>query len=130
MNANLRSLVYPAVVALSLGAAFAAHAAGEFSADDLAQPAWNSAKTRDQVRAELATARAQGQLSAHREGDADLPMPKGRLTREEVRAQMTVERAQGNLNWMYGEDSGSFVLSQQRTQAQPSAQALAAKTAR
>lgn len=129
MNANIRSLVYPVVVALSLGAAFAAHAAGEFSADDLASPAWTSAKTRNQVKAELAAARDQGLLPSYREGEANVPQLPSRLTREEVRAHMTVERAQRNLDWMYGEDSGSAVLSQHWTQRAASGQAVA-KTAK
>lgn len=125
MNANIRSIVYPVVVALSLGAAFTAHAAGEFTAEDLAQPVWASGKTRDQVKAELAAARAQGLLQSYREGEASVPQLKSRVTREEVRAQMAVERAQRNLDWMYGEDSGSAVMVQQWTQRPAKAESVA-----
>lgn len=113
MNANFRSIVYPAVVALSLGAAFTAHAAGEIVPDDTATQVWSFTKTRAQVQSELAAARAQGLLKTYGEVEAVTPAPKSQLTREEVRAQMAVERAQGRLDWMYGEDSGSAVLSQQ-----------------
>jgi hypothetical protein len=111
----LRQAVYPVIAALSLGAAFAAHAAGEITADDTATQAWSVTKTRDQVKSELVAARAQGLLKSYGEIEAVTPAPKSRLTREEVRAQMTVERANSNLNWMYGEDSGSAVFTQQWT---------------
>ena len=119
MNANLRNFAYPVIVALSLGAAFAAHAAGDITPDDTASQKWSVTKTRDQVKSELVAARAQGLLTSYGEVEAVTPAPKSRLTREEVRAQMTVERAQGNLNWMYGEDSGSAVLSQQWMKGAP-----------
>ena len=59
MNANFRSFAYPVIVALSLGAAFTAHAAGEITPDDTATQVWSVTKTRDQVRMETnAAARA------------------------------------------------------------------------
>ncbi len=119
MNTNfrtsLRNTAYPVIVALSLGAAFAAHAAGEITPDDTATQVWSVTKTRDQVKSELVAARGQGLLKTYGEVEAVTPAPKSRLSREEVRAQMSVERAQGNLNWMYGEDTGSAVFIQQWT---------------
>lgn len=127
MNANFRNVAYPVIVALSLGAAFTAHAAGEITPDDSAIQTWTSTKTRDQVKAELAAARAQGLMKAYGDVEAAIPAPaKSRLTREEVRAQMAVERAHGSLNWMYGEDSGSAVLSQQWMKGVPSSHTVAA----
>lgn len=126
MNANFRHFAYPVIVALSLGAAFTAHAAGEITPDDTATQVWSATKTRVQVQNELMAARAQGLLKTYGDVEAVTPTPKSRLTREEVRAQMTVERAQGNLNWMYDEDSGSAVLSQQWMKGTPVSHTVAA----
>ena len=128
MNANIRSIVYPVVVALSLGAAFAAHAESP-TPDDSATQAWAQAKTRDQVKAELFAARADGTTKVYAHNYNPLQLAKSTLTREEVRAQARVDRAMANhASALYGEDSGSFVLSQQWTARPATSQTVATST--
>lgn len=129
MNATIRSIAYPAVVALSLGAAFAAHAESP-TPDNNATQVWSQAKSRDQVKAELFAARADGTTKVYAATYNPLMVAKSTLTREEVRAQARVERAMSqyaSANAMLGEDSGSFVLSQQWT-ARPAASQTLAKS--
>ena len=129
MNATIRSIAYPVVVALSLGAAFAAHAESP-TPDNSATEVWSQAKSRDQVKAELFAARADGTTKVYAAAYNPLMVAKSTLTREEVRAQARVERAMSqyaSANAMLGEDSGSFVLSQQWT-ARPAASQTLAKS--
>ena len=129
MNANIRSFAYPVIVALSLGAAFAAHAESP-TVDDTATQVWAQAKTRDQVKAELFAARADGSTKVYASTYNPLALAKSTATREEVRAQARVEREMSNYaSAMLGEDSGSFVLSQQWT-ARPATSQTLAKSAK
>ena len=108
---KINRLVYPAIVQLSLAAAFSAHAESP-SRDDGAAQVWTSTKTRAQVQAELFQARADGTTQIYAESYNPLTVAKSTLTREEVRAQARVERATNPAAQMVGEDSGSFYLSQ------------------
>lgn len=129
MNATIRSIAYPVVVALSLGAAFAAHAESP-TPDNSATQVWSQAKSRDQVKAELFAARADGTTKVYAATYNPLTVAKSTMSREEVRAQARVERAMSQYaaaNAMLGEDSGSFVLSQQWT-ARPAASQTLAKS--
>lgn len=129
MNATIRSIAYPVVVALSLGAAFAAHAESP-TPDNSATQVWSQAKSRDQVKAELFAARADGTTKVYAATYNPLTVAKSIMSREEVRAQARVERAMSQYaaaNAMLGEDSGSFVLSQQWT-ARPAASQTLAKS--
>jgi hypothetical protein len=113
MNTTLRNIAYPVIVALSLGAAFAAHAESP-GVDVGATQAWAQTKSRDQVKAELLAARADGSIQFYSISYNPLMAAKSPVTREEVRAQARVERAMASYAApVVGEDSGSFVLSQQ-----------------
>jgi hypothetical protein len=129
MNTALRNFVYPVIVALSLGAAFAVRAESP-TADDTATQVWTQAKTRDQVKAELFAARADGTSKVYAYTYNPLMLAKSTLTREEVRAQARVDREMAvYASTMLGEDSGSFVLSQQWT-ARPASSRTVAKAAK
>ena len=54
---TIQRLAYPLIAVLSLGAAFAAHAASP-TPDDSATQVWSQTKSRAQVQAELFAARA------------------------------------------------------------------------
>ncbi len=130
MNANirtaLRNTVYPVIVALSLGAAFAAHAAGEITPDDTATQAWSHTKTRAEVRAELLAARVDGSANVYSYDYNPLALAKSTLTRQEVIAATRVDREMFNYGAAYyGEDSGSFVLGQQWTTRPAASQTVA-----
>lgn len=130
MNTNfraaLRNAAYPVIVALSLGAAFAAHAAGEITPDDSASQVWSHTKTRAEVRAELTAARADGSANVYGYDYNPLARAKSTLTRQEVIAATRVDRELFNYGAaMYGEDSGSFVLGQQWTKRPATSQTVA-----
>ena len=111
---KINRLVYPAIALLSLAAAFSARAESP-TRDDGSTQVWTSTKTRAQVQAELVQARADGTTQFYAEGYNPVTVAKSTvstLTREEVRAQARVERATNPQAQMYGEDSGSFYLSQ------------------
>ena len=129
MNATLRNITYPIIVALSLGAAFAAHAESP-GVDNSATQVWAQTKSRDQVSADLNAARADGSIKVYSISYNPLMVATSKVTREEVRAQARVERAMVSYaSAMVGEDSGSFVMSQQWT-ARPASSQILAKSAR
>lgn len=129
MNTTLRNVVYPVIVALSLGAAFAAHAESP-GVDNSATQVWAQTKSRDQVTADLNTARADGSMKVYSISYNPLMVATSKVTREEVRAQARVDRAMDSYaSAMIGEDSGSFVLSQQWI-ARPASSQILAKGAR
>ncbi len=99
-------LAYPLVVAVSLLAAGAAFAE-DGTIDNTAQAL--SLKSRDQVRAELFQARADGSTKVWSTSYNPLTAAKSLKTRDEVKA----ERVRGYAETWSGEDSGSFAL--QRT---------------
>jgi hypothetical protein len=104
MNAKLQQFAYPVIVALSLGAAFAAHA--EATPDDYAKQVWSQTKSRAQVRAELDAARADGTLDTHSYSYNPWAKTQGQLTREEVRAQLRVDRELHGATTLMVEGSG------------------------
>ena len=108
---TINRLVYPAIALLSLAAAFSAHAESP-TRDDGATQVWTQTKTRAQVQAELMQARADGTSKVYSVSYNPLTLAKGNVTREEVRAQARVEQATNPQAQFYGEDSGSFYLSQ------------------
>ena len=116
---KINRLVYPVIVLLSLAAAFSAHAESP-SRDDGAAQVWTSTKTRAQVQSELFQARADGTTQVYAESYNPPTVAKSTLTREEVRAQARVERATNPAAQLYGEDSGSFYMSQHPAAAEAS----------
>ena len=104
-------LTYPIVAVVSLFAAGAAFADGDTI--DTTFAAAQSTKTRDQVRAELVQARADGSIKVSSNQYNALLVAKSLKSRDEVRAEaVAANRADHDDVW-YGEDSGSFAL--QRT---------------
>jgi hypothetical protein len=103
-------LAYPLVAAVSLAAAGAAFAESP-TPDTTAQTV--STKTRAQVQAELAQARADGSIKVSSNHYNPLPLAKSEKTREAVRAEAIAARQAGHDAAYYGEDSGSFALSRQ-----------------
>jgi len=108
---TINRLAYPLVSLLALGAAFAAHAESP-TVDNSAQQVWQQTKSRDQVKAELFQARADGSTKVYSISYNPLTVVKSTVTREEVKAQARVERAIEQAARMTGEDSGSFYLAQ------------------
>jgi|GEM_PF-3424198 len=103
--------IYPAIALLSLAAAFSAHAESP-TPDDSATQLWTLTKTRAQVQAELVQARGDGTLNFYAEAYNPPIVARITLTRAEVLARTRVERATNPFEPMYGEDSGSFYMSQ------------------
>ena len=120
MKSQLSFVVYPAIVALSLVAAAAAHAESP-TLDDSAVQAWEQTKSRDQVRSELLQARADGTTKVWSISYNPLRQARSLKSRDEVRAEVMAQRAADNANPLVGEDSGSFYLAQQKraTEAAP-----------
>ena len=116
---TINRFAYPAIALLSLAAAFSAHAESP-TRDDGATQAWTSTKTRAQVQAELFQARADGTTKVYSVTYNPLTVAKSTVTREEVRAQARVERATNPAAYLYGEDSGSFYMSQHPAAAEAS----------
>jgi hypothetical protein len=109
---KLNAVAYPAIVALGLMAAVSAHAENP-SIDDSATQKWAVTKTRAQVQAELAQARADGSMKVWSSNYNPVLVTTYARTRDEVRAEaIAANRANHAGNW-YGEDSGSIVLSRQ-----------------
>lgn len=107
---KLSFIAYPALVALSMLAAVAAHAENP-SIDTSAQQ--KSTQTRAQVQAELAQARADGTLQLAHSEYAPVALTESERSRAEVRAEaVAANRAHFGHDW-YGEDSGSIVMAQQ-----------------
>ena len=113
MNSKLQLLVYPAIAALSLVAAVAAHAESP-TLDSSASQSWSETKTREQVYAELLQARADGTTRVWSISYNPLRVAKSLKTRDEVRGEVLAQRAAENGNPLVGEDSGSFYLAQQK----------------
>jgi hypothetical protein len=111
---KLQLIAYPAIAALSIVAAFAAHA-DSITPDDSTTQVWAHTKTRDQVKAELFQARADGSMKVWSASyNPLLTAPKSEKTRDQVRAEVVAERASQISDYgtrFYGEDSGSFYLS-------------------
>ena len=114
MKNKLHLIAYPAIAALSLVAAFAAHA-DSITPDDSTTQVWAHTKTRDQVKAEFFQARADGSMKVWSSSyNPLLTAPKSEKSRAEVRAEVVAERAAQISDYgtrLYGEDSGSFYLS-------------------
>lgn len=110
---KLHYFVYPAVAALSLAAALAAHAETP-TVDNTATQVWSQTKTRDQVRAELAQARADGSIKVWSTSYNPLTVARTEKTRDQVKAELKAARDADYAAAMYGEDSGSFYLAQVR----------------
>lgn len=105
---KLNRIAYPLVAVLSMVAAASAFAESP-TPDDTATQVWNVTKTRYQVQAELAQARADGSIKVWSTSYNPLALARSTKSRDEVRA----ERDQGVASTWYGEDSGSFALSRQ-----------------
>lgn len=103
---TFQRIAYPLVAALSLAAAGAAFAE-DITPDNTASVA--SLKTREQVRAELDQARADGSMKVWSTSYNHMAAAKSVKTRAEVKAERDSHFA---ATW-YGEDSGSFALSKQ-----------------
>ena len=129
---QLNRYAYPLIALLSIVAAFTAHAEsptrddGSLAVARFAQ----SPKSRAQVLAELAQARADGSLEVYAIGYNPLLTARTTLTREEVRAQASVERATQPAAQLYGEDSGSFYLARLPLAVDASRTTAAASTGR
>jgi hypothetical protein len=107
-----RLLVYPLVSILALAAAVSAHAESptpDFSATEFIGPA----KTRDQVKAELFQARADGSVRVWSISYNPLAVAKSLRSRDEVRAEAVAANMGGSDRAWLGEDSGSFALARQ-----------------
>lgn len=113
MESQLSLIVYPAVVAMSLAAAVAAHAESP-SVDGTAAQVWSQTKSREQVRAELLQARADGTTKVWSVSYNPLQKARSLKSRGDVRAELFAARAADNGNSMIGEDSGSFHLAQHK----------------
>lgn len=103
-------LTYPIVAAVSLLAAGAV-----FAEDGTIDTTYQtqSFKSRDQVRAELVQARADGSIKVSSNTYNPLLVAKSLKSRDEVRAEaVAANRADFDGAW-YGEDSGSFALQRQ-----------------
>ncbi len=107
---KIATFAYPAVVALSLLASVAAHAAGE----QTEAPATTTASgiTRAQVQAELQQARADGSMKAWSSSYNPLQQAAttGQRTREEVRAEAIAANKAGYAHMNYGNDGSVFGL--------------------
>lgn len=123
---KLSTIAYPAIVVLSLAAAFAAHAETP-TIDDTATQVWTQTKTRAQVQAELQQARADGSIRVHSISYNPLALAKSLKTRDEVRAEALAARASGEADALVAEDSGSMFA--QRRQARDASQVLAGNRA-
>ena len=129
---KLQCFIYPAVAALSLAAAFAAHAQSyegadyDFASSRTAATAATPALARAQVKAALAQARAEGAVDVYGYGYNPAAQAQSLKTRAEVHAEVRALRGSNYAQAWYGEDSGSFVMSQQRP-AIAAAPVLAAK---
>ena len=106
---KLSLLTYPAVALLSLAAAGTAFA-DDITPDDTATQVFAETKTRAQVQAELAAARADGSIKAWSIGYNPLAMARSTATRAEVQSALRADRAADYAATWYGEDSGSFAL--------------------
>lgn len=108
-----RFFVYPMVAALSLAAAFAAHAESPL-AGQFAQPQAVSTTTRAQVIAEYHQAKRTGALKVSSTSYNPFADMKVTTTREAVKAEVLALNRSGHAHDMTGEDSGSFALAQAR----------------
>ena len=116
---KLQCFVYPAVAALSLAAAFSVHAQSFEGADHDAASSRSAATAavagaaRADVKAALAQARAAHAVDVYGYGYNPLAQARSLKTRAEVQAEVRALRGTNYAQAWYGEDSGSFVLSQQ-----------------
>lgn len=106
---TFKSVVYPAVVLLSLVAAVTAHAESP-TADDSATMVFAQAKSRDQVQTELFQARASGWTKVMSFSYDHMAAAKSLRSRDDVRVEATVANRSGADSALFGEDSGSFEL--------------------
>jgi hypothetical protein len=106
---SFKSVVYPAVVLLSLAAAVTAHAESP-TRDDSATMAFAQPKSRDQVQAELFQARADGWTKTLSISYNHVAAAKSLRSRDDVRLEAIVANQSGADNALFGEDSGSFEL--------------------
>jgi hypothetical protein len=129
---KLTRYAYPLIALLSIAAAFTAHAESPARDDGsrVAATSAPSAKSRAQVLAELAQARADGSLEVYSIDYNPLRTAKTTLTREEVRAQASVARVTQPAGPFYGEDSGSFYLARLPVAVNASRAMAAAKAGR
>jgi hypothetical protein len=127
LMSKLQFAVYPVVAVLALAAAFAAHADGDGSGPDNSAAPWAHSKTRAEVGAELAQARADGSINFTKVTYNPLAQSKSYKTRADVRAEAVAARANG-YDAMYREDSGAFYLAQQ-PQSRDASHVLAAAPA-
>lgn len=104
---TLKSLVYPAVVLLSLAAAATAHAESP-TIDDTAAAV--SSKSRAQVQAELFQARADGSVKVWSTTYNHMAAARSVRARADVRAEAVAANRAGFDAEQFGEDSGSFAL--------------------
>jgi len=110
---KVNTIVYPAVVALSLLSAFAVHAENP-SIDDSATQQWAVTMSRAEVRQEMLAARGRGDMTEAHEQQGPVFAAAPAKTRAQVRAEaITAHFGDYAATW-YGEDSGSFALGQVR----------------
>ena len=112
MKNQLRFVVYPAIVVLSLAAAVSAHAESP-TMDETSRQVWAQTKTSDQVRSELLQARADGTTKVWSISYNPLQKAQSLRSRDELRAEVLALRAEKSGNALLGEDSGSFFLARQ-----------------
>lgn len=114
MKNTLSAIAYPVVATLSLSAAVSAHAESP-TIDNTATQVWSQTKSRDQVRAELQQARADGTTKVWSMSYNPLQAAKSLKSRDDVRAELFAQRAADHgSNPAIGEDSGSFHLARQK----------------
>ena len=104
---TLKSLVYPAVVLLSLAAAATAHAESP-TIDDTAAAV--SGKSLAQVQAERFQARADGSVKVWSTTYNHMAAARSVRARADVRAEAVAANRAGFDAEQFGEDSGSFAL--------------------
>ncbi len=132
---KLQTLVYPAVAAFSLMAAFAAHAQSyegadyDFASSRTAASVTTPAVARTQVTAALAQARAERAVDVYSYDYNPLTQARSVKSRADVQAEVRALRGTNFAQAWYGEDSGSFVMSQTGLTA-PSATMMAVKPMR
>lgn len=106
---TIKSLVYPAVVLLSLAAAVTAHAESP-TPDDSSTMVFAQPKSRAQIQSELFQARADGWMKVISFSYDHMAAAKSLRSRDEVRAEAVASNRAGDDATWFGEDSGSFEL--------------------
>lgn len=108
------NFVYPVIAALSLAAAFAAHAETPAPAQ-LAETTFVAGKTRADVMAEFHQARRTKEMRVASISYNPLAEMKVTTSREAVKAEALAMNTSGRAHEMTGEDSGSFALAPVRS---------------